>query len=100
MKHGLILFLVFCAIEDQLNLIRPNAQWKITKGDYDGIVWLDRAQKKPTRSEMDNAFIQCLDLIRKQSIDSVKEKALLDAKDAKLDLSARLDALIKAIEMK
>ncbi len=36
-------------------LTRPNAQWALYNGTYEGLVWLDELQTKPTEAELEAA---------------------------------------------
>lgn len=39
-------------IIDALLNLRPGAQWALDKDDYEGLVWLDEIQTKPTKKEI------------------------------------------------
>lgn len=95
MKHWLLILLAGCAIEDQINLIRPGATYIIHAGNYEGIEWTDKSQTKPTPLEIDQAASDCQVLISQKA--SVKDQAVLDAKNKGKPTDERLDALIKAI---
>lgn len=41
-----------------LNLIRPNAEWNLKGDSYEGLIWLDGSQTKPTQEELDNAVLK------------------------------------------
>ena len=38
-----------------LQIIRPGAQWSLNGDDYDGLIWLDAVQAKPTAEEIEAA---------------------------------------------
>lgn len=39
-------------IIDALLNLRPGAQWTLDGNDYEGLVWLDQIQTKPTKKEI------------------------------------------------
>lgn len=59
-------------IDKALLSLRPNAQWSLNGDSYDGIVWLDQDQSKPTEQEVQDA-IKTLTL--QQPFDDCKAKA-------------------------
>lgn len=40
-----------------INHLRPNAEWTLSGYEYDGLVWLDENQSKPTEEEINSAKI-------------------------------------------
>lgn len=38
--------------------IRPNAQWNLNGNNYDGLIWLDQTQSKPTEAEINQAIVE------------------------------------------
>lgn len=94
MKRLLILFIV-CSIENQINSIRPNANYVIHSGDYAGIEWLDKVQIKPTPAEMDAAESACH--AQNALTDAPKLQAITDAKNVILTPTQRIDALTKIL---
>lgn len=45
-------------IPELLKIIRPGAKYKLTSRKYDGIMWFDKKQKKPSIEELETAFIE------------------------------------------
>lgn len=77
---------------EALNDIRPGAQWSLNGDSYNGLVWLDNNQTKPTVTELRTAKALCLEQeeARKQEI----EQAYLCVKST-APTDARLNAVIK-----
>lgn len=90
--------LVTCLIADALSTLRPGAQWVLHGTDYSGLQWLDKSSSQPTQKEVDQAISDCQ--TNEISKKSQKDQALSDAKDTTKDAQTRLDALIKAIDLK
>lgn len=40
-------------IAEALQSLRPGSKWYIENGVYDGIIWIDENQTKPTKAEVD-----------------------------------------------
>jgi len=36
--------------------IRPSAEWSLNGNDYEGLIWLDTKQTKPTKNEIETAI--------------------------------------------
>ena len=62
-------------IIDALNVLRPNALWSIKGETYNGLVWTDTVQTKPTEEEVNNQisvnknqapFVACKDESKKR----------------------------------
>lgn len=62
-------------IIDALNVLRPNALWSIKGETYDGLLWLDTVQTKPTEVEINDQininivqapFVACKDESKKR----------------------------------
>ena len=87
----LLTILLSCTIIEALQTARPKAQWSITNGDYNTLVWLDKTQTKPSQDELTKAMATC------QSNASTMTQALTDEKNSNLDPGVRLDNLIKAL---
>ncbi len=43
-------------IAKALREIRPSAEWSLDGDDYEGLIWLDTKQTKPTKDEIENAI--------------------------------------------
>lgn len=93
----IVQILLLCTVIDAIQSIRPGASWNLNGSSYSGLEWIDRVQSKPSLSEVSQAIFDC------QSQDTVKKsetaKAISDAKNGLLSPTARLDALIKAINL-
>lgn len=54
-----VLVTTACSIERQIEMVRPGAEYTLTRGDYLGIQWADKKQTKPTAMELDQALALC-----------------------------------------
>lgn len=95
MKKILWILVLSCAIEDQIDLIRPGASYIIHSGDYAGIEWVDKSQIKPTPLEMDQSLNSCQAAATQKL--SVTQQAVLDAKNQGKTTDERLNALVRAV---
>lgn len=86
-----------CKIDDVLPILRPGETWVINNKNYDELVWLSKTNK-PTRGEVNAAIGNCV--AQEAAKKAEKDQAILDAKDTTKADAARLDALIKAIDLK
>lgn len=97
MKKIAAIFLA-CTITEALPSIRPGAEWALIGTDYANLKWLDKSQTKPTKSEINLAIADCT--AKKTSDAALKTQAIADAKNTTKTAQERLDALIKAIDLK
>lgn len=75
---------------DILPVIRPGAEWAVTDNN---LSWLDKQQPRPTVLEIQNAITAC------KSQPDLKTQALIDVKNDTLSSQARIDALLKVLNI-
>lgn len=95
----LILFLVIpsiafadCKITTVLGDIRPGAQWILYGEVYEGLVWKDEIQSKPSEQEIEQAILNCQQ--RKVTENTVRVQAQIDLNDQKKTDAERINAII------
>lgn len=93
-----ITWLVVCTIIQSLEQLRPGAQWSLHGDQYSGIEWIDKTQTMPTEKEIGQAVSDCIASQTAKKAET--DQALLDAKNTSKTADQRLDALIKAIDLK
>lgn len=93
----LLTILFACTIVEAISTLRPGAQWNLRGSTLAGLEWLD-ASKPPTQADIDQTIADCQaqDSLKK----SQKDQAVIDAKNPAKTADQRLDALIKAIDLK
>lgn len=94
----LVLGLLVCAVVEALQEITPGAQWNLRGDEYEGIEWLDKSKQKPSKAQVEAEIAACR--TRKSLEETQKRQAVLDAKDAAMKPEDRLDALIKALDLR
>jgi hypothetical protein len=80
-----------CSIPEALELIRPKAVWTLYGEKYDGLVWQDKNQSKPTLEEVNLGIAQCE--AKKTQEDADHETAVSTFNDSSKSEKERLDAL-------
>ena len=83
--------LIACTISSVLPELRPGALWSMQGETYEGIVWLDQTQTKPTQLQIVNARAACVaaELERAQR----KAEARLTLKSSKGTAAQKIAAL-------
>lgn len=89
--------MVVCTIAQAIQTLRPGEMWTLQGSDYSGIQWQDKT-KKPSQAEVTQAIADCV--AQESAAKAQKDQAILDAKDTTKTTQARLDAIIKAIDLK
>lgn len=82
-----------CSIVTAISDIRPGASWVLNGWTYDGLIWTDATQTKPTQAEIASAIDKC----KNKEKDFKKYKA--DLNDATKSDAVRLDAMIKYLQL-
>lgn len=87
-----------CELRDALVAVRPLAEWSLRGEDYAGLKWIDKSQTKPSEAEINTAISNCR---AQAAIDKQqREQAVIDARNSSKSTQERIDALIKAIDLK
>jgi len=89
------MLLLLCTISEVLPTIRPGAQWSLSGDQYEGLQWLDKAQSKPIKSEVDTAIVSCLqtDSLSKLQIADDKFQITVSTNTATQKLQSLIDLL-------
>lgn len=90
--------LIACTIIEAIQTLRPGAEWVLNGDQYRNLTWIDKTKPKPTKLEIDQAILDCT--TREAIEKAAKAQAVIDAKDTTKTPQTRLDALIKAIDLK
>jgi hypothetical protein len=95
MKKYVLVILLFLPVGASADLaralrtIRPGAKWQLNGDTYEGLKWLDKNQKKPTKAEVLAALPQAerdekQDLCRLTALQKLRQSDILVAPDSPL----------------
>ena len=103
MRSWLLMFIAStafgdCTPMDVLQQIRPGAEWSITGNTYNGLIWLDQVQTKPTLQEVQDAMTTC-----QANVLSLRQQAQNDIFNVKLATNTaqvKLQSLIDLMQIR
>jgi hypothetical protein len=104
--YGFLLFvpgLSFGSVEEQcrtakiLTQIRPGAEWVMQADSMDKLKWIDKNQKKPSKSEVEKARKACI--AEETEREQRKKQARVDVKNAAVPADRKVEALILLLDM-
>lgn len=87
-----------CGVNEAIQTLTPGALYNLRGKSYSGLEWTDKTKTQPTQKEVDQAISDCQ--AQEVAQKTQKQQAITDAKDTNKDAQTRLDALIKAIDLK
>lgn len=82
------LVLAQCELGDVIFKLRPKAEWNLNGTSYEGLVWLDRVQTKPSQKETETALTECT------ALEETKERSKETVANSSLSDKERLNALV------